>query len=168
MKRLETDRLVLRRMTRDDAPFILELVNDPDWLRFIGDRGVRTLGDARAYIEKGPMEMYALYGVGLCVVELKPGGEPIGICGLLRRETLDAPDLGFAFLPAFRGKGYAYESAFATLAHGLRELRFERIVAITSPDNERSGKLLEKLGFRFERMLRLPNESEDVRLFAAG
>jgi RimJ/RimL family protein N-acetyltransferase len=168
MRRLETGRLVIRRLTPADAPFILELVNDPDWLRFIGDRGIRTLDDARAYIEKGPMEMYARHGIGLCLVELKETGVPVGICGLLHRDYLDDPDIGFAFLPAHRGKGYAYESASAVLEYGLRELELARVVAVTALDNERSGQLLEKLGLRFVRVLRFPNESKDVRLFATA
>jgi RimJ/RimL family protein N-acetyltransferase len=166
MKRLETDRLVLRRLTPDDGEFIHELLNDPDWLRFIGDRGVRTVEDARAYIEKGPMEMYARHGVGLCLVELKATGVPIGICGLLHRDYLDDPDIGFAFLPAHRGKGYAYESASAVLEHGLRELELARVVAVTSLENDRSRQLLEKLGLRFVRVLRFPNEPRDVRFFS--
>ncbi|MGH9442568.1 MAG: GNAT family N-acetyltransferase [Thermoanaerobaculia bacterium] len=168
MKELETERLFLRRLTPGDAGFVLELLNDPDWLRFIGDRGVRTLEDARDYIVKGPMEMYAQFGLGLLLVEMKEGHAPAGICGLIRRESLEDVDLGFAFLPAFRGKGFAYESAAAALAYGVGVLRLPRIVAITSPENDRSAKLLEKLGFRFEKMIRLSGETEDARLFATG
>lgn len=168
MKTLETERLILRRLTPDDAEFILELLNDPDWLRFIGDRGVRTVEDARAYIRNGPMEMYARLGMGLCLVEVKEGGVPAGICGLLKRDYLDNVDIGFAFLPASRGKGFAYESASAAMEYGRNALGLDRIVAITSPDNERSGKLLEKLGLHFERMVRLPNDRAEARLFATG
>ncbi len=168
MRRLETDRLILRRLTPDDAEFILELLNDPDWLRFIGDRGVRTTEEAQAYIRKGPMDMYERLGIGLCLVEVKESGKPAGICGLLKRDTLDDVDVGFAFLPAFRGKGFAYESAAAAVAYGRDVLGFSRILAITSLDNERSVKVLEKLGLRFERRIRLPNDPEEVRLFASG
>jgi RimJ/RimL family protein N-acetyltransferase len=168
MKTLETDRLILRRLAPGDAEFILELLNDPDWLRFIGDKGVRTIEDSRSYIRKGPMEMYDRLGLGLCLVEVKEGSLPAGICGLIKRDSLPDVDLGFAFLPAFRGKGFAYESASAAMAYGRDVLGLDRIVAITSRDNERSMRLLEKLGMRFERMLRLGNDPEEVRLFATG
>jgi RimJ/RimL family protein N-acetyltransferase len=165
LKVLETDRLILRWMSADDAPFILELVNEPSWLRFIGDRGVRTLDDARDYIRKGPVDMYARLGFGLYVTERKADGVPIGICGLLKRESLEDVDLGFANLPRFRGKGYAYESASAVMAYGHSVLALKRIVAVTSPGNDPSVRLLEKLGFRFERMVRLSEDSAEVQLF---
>ena len=168
MKVLETDRLILRRLSVEDTAFILELVNDPLWLRFIGDRGVRTLEDARAYILKGPVAMYERVGFGLYLVEHKRDGVPLGICGLIKRDGLDDVDLGFAFLPEFRAQGYAYESAVAVLAYGRQMFGLKRIVAITSPDNERSVRLLEKLGFTFEKMIQLPNDSEAVKLFASG
>lgn len=155
-------------MSGEDAAFILKLVNDPLWLRFIGDRGVRTLEDARAYILKGPVAMYERVGFGLYLVEHKRDGVPLGICGLIKRDGLDDVDLGFAFLPEFRAQGYAYESAAAVLAYGRNVLGLKRIVAITSPDNERSVHLLEKLGFTFEKMIQLPNDSEAVKLFASG
>jgi RimJ/RimL family protein N-acetyltransferase len=164
LKVLETDRLILRRLSTDDAEFILELVNDPAFLRFIGDRGVRTLDDARAYILKGPVDMYDRLGHGLYAVEL--AGVPIGMCGLIKRDALEDVDLGFAFLPRFRGQGYAREAAAATLAYGRAALGLRRIVAITSPDNHASAGLLEKLGFRFERMLSL-GKDDQVKLFAS-
>ncbi len=162
----ETERLVLRRVTEEDAPFILELLNDPDWLRYIGDRKVRTLEDARGYIQTGPMAMYARHGLGLYLTELKDGGAPIGLCGLLRRDGLADPDIGFAFLPAFRGRGYASEAAAATLEYAKNTLSLKKVVAITSPDNGRSGRLLDKLGMRFERMIRLAPEADEVKLFS--
>jgi RimJ/RimL family protein N-acetyltransferase len=162
---LETDRLILRWMAADDAPFILELVNEPSWLRFIGDRGVRTLDDARDYIRKGPVDMYARLGFGLYVTERKADGVPVGICGLLKRESLEDVDLGFANLPRFWGKGYAYESASAVMAYGHSVLGLKRIVAVTSPGNDPSVRLLEKLGLRFERMVRLSEDSAEVQLF---
>lgn len=167
MKVLETERMVLRWFEPGDAAFILELVNDPDWLRFIGDKQVRTLDDARAYIDKGPVAMYARYGLGLYLVELKDGAVPIGMCGLIRREGLADVDIGFAFLPAFRGKGYAFESARATMDYGKRVLGLARIVAITSLDNEESSRLLEKIGMRFASTVRMPGGDEDLRLYAA-
>lgn len=165
MKVLETDRLNLRRLSTEDAEFILELLNDPAFLRFIGDKGVRTLEDARNYILNGPMEMYARLGFGLYLTELKGSGIPIGICGLIKRDTLDDVDIGFAFLPQFWSKGYAYEAAAAVMAYGTDVLGLRRIVAITSPDNVTSGRLLEKLGLQFERMIRLSKDAEEIRLF---
>ncbi len=184
---LETPRLVLRLLTSDDAAFMLELLNDPSFLRCIGDRGVRTLADAGRYIETGPRASYARYGFGLYLVErkagrLKPaptgvtslgrpaptgdGGEPIGICGLLKRDALPDADVGFAFLPRFWRQGYARESASAVLAYGRDTLGLRRILAITSPDNVASINLLGKLGFVFERLARLSDQAPEVSLFA--
>lgn len=165
---LETERLVLRRLRSDDAAFILQLVNEPAWLRYIGDRGVRTLEDAGEYIERGPVEMYGRLGFGLYLVERKDSGDPIGICGLLKREALEDVDIGFAFLARCWGQGYAFESAAAVLAYGTRTLGLSRIVAITSPENHASIKLLDKLGFRFERSVRLAADAAEVRLFVTG
>ena len=165
MKVLETDRLILRWMTTDDAPFILELVNEPSWMHFIGDRGVRTMEDARNYIRNGPIEMYARLGFGLYLTERKEDGAPIGICGLLKRDSLEDADIGFALVPRFWGNGYAYESASAVMAFGKQVLGLKRIVAVTSPGNDRSVRLLEKLGLRFERMIRLSGDADEVQLF---
>jgi RimJ/RimL family protein N-acetyltransferase len=163
---LETERLRLRELTAEDAPFILELLNDPDFIRYIADRGVRTEAQAREYIAKGPAASYAANGFGLLLVQLKHEGTPIGVCGLIRREGLEDVDVGFAFLPAYRVKGYAHEAARAVLAHGREALGLGRIVAIVSPDNERSIRLLEKLGMRFEQMVTLPGDDEEIRLYA--
>jgi RimJ/RimL family protein N-acetyltransferase len=168
MKVLETDRLVLRRFSTDDAAFVLELLNEPAWLRFIGDKGVRTLEDARQYLLNGPMAMYERSGFGLYRVERKEDGVPMGMCGLLKRDTLKDVDIGFAFLPRFWGKGYAREAAAAVLALGKASLGLERIVAITNPDNDSSIRLLESLGFRFEEMLRLSSDGAETKLFAHG
>lgn len=167
MSVLDTDRLRLRHLTLEDADFILELVNEPSWLRFIGDRGVRTLDDARKYILTGPMESHQRFGFGLNVVELKKDGgrSPIGICGLIKREALPDVDIGFALLPKFWGQGYAYESASAVLAFAQRELGLRRIVAITNPDNVRSIRVLEKLGLRFQQMMRLSDDGPELKLF---
>lgn len=161
----ETDRLRLRWLTPEDAPFIFELVNDPGWLQYIGDRGVRTFDDARRYILDGPVSMYQRFGFGLYLVELKEGRVPIGICGLMKRDTLDDVDIGFAFLPAYRANGYALEAAAASMAYAKEALGIPRIVAITTPDNDRSARLLEKLGLRFQRLMKLTPEAEEVRLF---
>ncbi|MGE0129521.1 MAG: GNAT family N-acetyltransferase [Blastocatellales bacterium] len=166
-KVIETDRLTLRRLTTDDAQFILKLLNEPSFLRFIGDKGVRTLADARDYILNGPVAMYSRLGFGLYLTELKDDGAPIGICGLIKRDALEDVDIGFAFLPKFWAKGYAYEAASAVMAYGKDVLGLKRIVAITTPDNHASGKLLEKLGLQFERMARLSEGAEEVRLFAS-
>ena len=165
LKVLETDRLILRRLSADDAEFILQLLNEPSFLRFIGDKGVRTLQGARDYILNGPVDMYNRLGFGLYLTELKEGGVPIGVCGLIKRDALEDVDIGFAFLPRFWARGYAYESASAVMTYGKDVLGLKRIVAITSPDNHASAKLLEKLGLRFDRMILLSEDSEEVRLF---
>jgi RimJ/RimL family protein N-acetyltransferase len=163
---LETDRLVLRRLTVDDAELILDLLNQPSFLRYIGDKGVRTLDDARDYILKGPMDSYERFGFGLYLAVLKEDGVPIGICGLLKRESLEDVDVGFAFLPRFWSKGYACEAASAVVAYGRSTLGLNRIVAITAPDNEGSIRVLEKVGLRFERMIKFPQDGAEVKLFA--
>jgi RimJ/RimL family protein N-acetyltransferase len=152
---LKTARMTLRELTPADAPFIRELVNEPSWIRYIGDRGVRTDEDARAYLVKGPIAMYELHGFGLWLCEARDTGEPLGICGLIKRDTLEDVDIGFAFVPRHWGRGYAHESAAAVLEHGRRVLGMKRIVAITSPDNEPSIKLLEKLGLKLEKTYEL-------------
>jgi len=162
---LETERLVLVRLSKDDARFLLELLNEPSFLRFIGDKGVRTEADARLYVETGPLASYERFGFGLWRVELKESGEPIGMCGLLKREALPDVDVGFAFLPRFWSKGYAFESASAVLAHARDALGLKRLLAITAPDNAPSIRLLEKLGFRFERMAQVPEDGPEVKLF---
>jgi RimJ/RimL family protein N-acetyltransferase len=162
-----TTRLTLREIDTADAPFILTLVNDPAWLRFIGDKNVRTQSDARRYIEAGPAAMYAQRGFGLWLAERREDGVPIGMCGLIKRDALPDIDLGFAFLPAFRGNGYAFEAAQAAIDFAWRRLGLARVVAITAPDNDDSVRLLERLGFRFERMLRLADDAQAVRLYAA-
>jgi RimJ/RimL family protein N-acetyltransferase len=165
VKILETKRLILRQMNVDDDEFIFELVNEPAFIRNIGDKGVRTIEDARDYILTGPVASYAKFGFGLYAVELAEMGAPIGICGLLKRDSLEDVDIGFAFLEKFWGKGFAYESAAAVMGYGRGALGIKRIVAITSPDNEGSIRVLSKLGLRFEKMIRMPGSDEDTRLF---
>jgi RimJ/RimL family protein N-acetyltransferase len=166
MKVLETERLILRRLTVEDSSFILELLNDPAWLQFIGDKGVRTLDEARDYILKSLVAMYERLGFGLYLTELKGEGVPLGICGLIKRDSLEDVDIGFAFLPKFWRKGYAYESASAVMEYGKRAFGLNRLVAITSLDNYGSARLLEKLGFNFERTVKLSDDGEEVKLFA--
>jgi RimJ/RimL family protein N-acetyltransferase len=165
-KVLETDRLILRRICLDDAAFILGLLNEPSWLKFIGDKGVRTLEDARQYILKGPVASYLRFGFGLYRAERKGDATPIGICGLLKRDALEDVDVGFALLPAYWNSGYASEAAAAALAYGHSAFGLPRIVAITAPDNERSARVLEKLGMGFERMVRLSEDGPESRLYA--
>ena len=163
---LATDRLELRRLTVGDAPFILRLLNEPSFLEHIGDRGVRNIADAKQYILSGPVASYERHGFGLFLVELKAGGTPIGICGLLKRDALDDVDVGFAFVPESWSKGYAFESVSATLAYAHDTHRLKRVVAITSPENVASINLLVKLGFYFDRMVLMPGEKNEVKLFA--
>lgn len=151
---IETVRLKLRELTFGDADFIIQLVNSPGWLRFIGDRNIRTEEEAIAYLESGPLKSYRENGFGLWLVELKSDA-PIGMCGILKRETLDHPDIGFALLPEFYGQGYAYEAAAATLAYAKDELNLSKIAAITVPGNVRSIKLLEKIGMKCNRQIEL-------------
>ena len=162
---LRTERLVLRQLEPHDADFIVALLNDPDFLRFIGDRGVRNADDGRRYISDGPAASYERNGFGLYLVERLADGRAIGICGLLRREGLDDPDLGFAFLPEFRGRGYAREAAAAAISHGRDAAGLNRLLAITSLHNHRSMRLLEDLGFSSDRTMRLGTSEEEVRLF---
>ena len=168
VKILETERLLLRRLTARDAAFMLELLNEPAFLENIGDRGARTLADARRYIARGPVASYRKFGFGLYLVELKDSGAPIGICGLLKRESLGDVDIGFAFLRRYWSQGYARESAAAVMHYGWTTLRLPRIVAITKPTNQASIALLEKLGLRFEKIIALPNHGGENKLFAVG
>lgn len=162
----DTDRLVVRRLTVEDAPFILRLLNEPSFLQHIGDRGVGDLPAAKAYILSGPIASYEAHGFGLFLVELKDTQAPIGICGLLKREALDDVDVGFAFVPESWSKGYAYESVVGALAYARDAHHLKRIVAITSSDNVASINLLVKLGFYFDRMVLMPGDKAEVKLFA--
>jgi RimJ/RimL family protein N-acetyltransferase len=162
---LETPRLTLRQLTTGDAPFILELLNDPDFLHYIGDRGVRTLDDACRYILTGPVAMYEAHGFGLWKVELRESAIPVGLCGLLKRETLPDVDIGFAFLPQHRLQGYGLESARAVMEYGRKVFRLTRIVAITSLVNDPSARLLARIGLKFEREMPLGEKQEPIRLF---
>jgi len=162
---LETDRLRLRKLSTEDADFILRLLNEVSFIQYIGDKGVRTLEDARSYILTGPVASYEKFGFGLWLVEKKDERVPMGICGLLKRETLNDVDIGYALVPEFWSKGFALEAASAVLSYAIRELGLKRIVAIVSPDNQSSIRLLEKSGFRFEKMIRLSPEAEEIKLF---
>lgn len=163
---LHTERLTLRRLHAGDALFILRLVNDPSFLQFIGDRGVRTADDARRYLQLGPMASYRQHGFGLFMTQLRGDATPVGICGLLKRPTLDDVDVGFAFLPEHCGHGYATEAASAVMAWGRSHHGLRKIVAITSPSNVASARVLEKIGLRRVGVTRLSGEDHDVVLFA--
>ena len=169
---IATPRVSLRELDLGDAEFILELLNEASFIRYIGDKGVRTLADARDYILQGPMDSYARNGFGLYAACLRdaarngvPIGTPMGICGLVKRAGLSDPDVGFAFLSRFWSKGYAVESAAAVLAHARGVLNILRIVAITAPDNAQSIALLEKIGLKFERTIRLDDHAPELMLF---
>jgi RimJ/RimL family protein N-acetyltransferase len=166
MKILETERLILRQFTADDAAFILRLVNEPSFIQNIGDRGVRALDDARAYIFR-VLQSYEKNGFGLYLVELKESGEPIGMCGLIKREELEDVDIGYAFLPEFWSKGYAVESALAVKAYARDVVGLKRLVAITDPENQGSIRVLEKIGLRFERTIRLSEDDTELKLLSA-
>lgn len=138
-------------MNENDAPFIYELLNTYEWLNNIGDKGVHSLEDARNYLVTGPMSMYKDLGFGLYLVEIKSENVPIGICGLIKRDSLDDIDIGFAFLPEYSGLGYAYEASQAVVHYAKSQMKLERLVAITTADNPRSIKLLNKLGLNYEK-----------------
>jgi ribosomal-protein-alanine N-acetyltransferase len=165
MNVLTTERLALRHLTHDDAEFILELVNEPAFIQNIGDKGVRSIGDARDYIENGPIASYTRLGFGLYRVELKATGVPIGMCGLVRRAGLEDVDIGYALLERFWGQGYAYEAAQAVMDYGRTVLGLPRIVAVIAPDNRASARVLEKLGLRFEKAIDLPGYDTESHLF---
>ena len=151
---LETARLRLRQFADDDAAFVLELLNEPAWLRFIGDRGVRTLDDARAYIESGPRAMFARHGFSLMVAERATDGAALGMCGLIKRDTLPAPDIGYAFLPRYWGQGYAREAVTLLLRYYFRELRFQKVTILIYSFNARSIRFHERFGFTESGVLR--------------
>jgi [ribosomal protein S5]-alanine N-acetyltransferase len=165
MRVIETDRLTLRFASIEDAEFILELLNDPDWLKFIGDRSVTTIEQARDYISQNFVRMYEDIGFGLYLVETKDRN-PIGICGLVKRDYLQDIDLGFAFLPKYRRNGFAFEAADAVIKFAKQKFGVKRFVAITSQDNENSIKLLKNLGLQYEQSLMPPDQEEQVKLFA--
>ncbi len=162
---IETERLLLRQLTEADAPFILALLTDPDFLAQVGDRGVHSLEDARRYLREGPGASYARHGFGLNAMQLKRTSAAVGLCGLLRRDSHPDVEIGFALLPQARGQGLALEAAVATLSWGLNTLVLDRIVALTAPDNMRSIRILERIGLHFERMVQYSADGSDSRLF---
>lgn len=166
MNILETERLALREIEEKDAPFILELLNTPSWIKFIGDRNLKTEEDAKNYIATRLAPAYKTVGFGFYLTELKTDNISIGICGLVKRDFLEHVDIGFAFLPQYEGKGYGHESASAIMTHAQATLGLKTIAGITNSNNQRSIALLEKLGLRFQKMILLPEETEEIMLFS--
>lgn len=160
MKILETDRLILQQLKEEDAGFIYKLVNDPTWLKFIGDKKVHSLQDARNYILNGPMQSYKRFRFGLYLMKLKNDNTSIGICGLIKRDTLEDVDVGFALLPEYAGNGYTSEAVSAIMTYASTVLKLTRIVAITQPDNNNCIKLLTRSGFIFENNIKSPDDIE--------
>ena len=161
----ETARLRLRELTAEDAAFVLELVNEPAWLTFIGDRNVHSLEDARGYIARGPGASYAAHGFGHWAVEPRAGGEPLGMCGLVQRAALPHVDLGFAFLARHWGTGYAREAAAEVVRLARERFRLPALVAITDPDNGPSQRLLEGVGFHYDRIIAWGETNEPLMLY---
>jgi RimJ/RimL family protein N-acetyltransferase len=164
-KILETPRLLLNEFTEDDASFIVELLNSPDWLQYIGDRNVRTTEDARRFINEKYIDSYKKNGFGLYAVVLKENNITIGMCGLIKRDSLEDIDIGFAFLPEYISKGYGFESAVEVLKYGKEKLNLKRIVAITIKSNNKSVNLLKKIGMKFEKSFFMEGDSEELLLF---
>jgi len=166
MNVISTDRLLINRITLDDAGFMLKLMNDKDWIKNIGDRGIRTIEETEEYIRTRFLKTYNESDFGFYSLILKSDQQIIGIAGLVDREGIDHVDIGYGLLPEFRGKGYAFEATKAIYDYGSEELKLEKIVAIVNPDNPSSIKLLTKLGMEFEKMIRLPDEEIDIMLFS--
>ncbi len=165
---LETDRLTLRHLSVErDLQFILRLLNEPSFLRYIGDKGVRTLDDARQYLLTGPIASYEKHGFGLYLVQLKQSETSVGICGLIKRDMLPDVDIGFALLPEFWNNGYAAEAAAAVMSFATSSLGISRIVAITEPTNEASARVLQKVGLTFDRLID-SGDGKLVKLFTQG
>lgn len=167
MALIETQRLQLRRLLPEDAPFILQLLNEPSFIRHIGDKGVRSMEDAREYILNGPVRSYAKHRFGLYLVEKKGSHAAIGVCGLIKRTFLDSPDIGFAFLPEYWGKGYATEAAAAVMKYARNHLQIDTVVALVAPDNTGSMRVLEKLGLHYSRNVKPPAPIPESLLFTA-
>lgn len=163
MQVLQTTRLSLREMESRDAPFIVELLTDPSFLANIGDRGVHDLEGAHAYIDRW-RDNYARDGFGMWLVELRDTQEIVGMCGIVRRDTLPSPDIGYALLPRHWSKGYAVEACSAVRDHAIRVLGLPELLAIVSPGNAASVKVLERIGLRFKDNVRVGEE--DLQLFA--
>jgi len=166
MSILETQRLELHKISVADAPFYVKLLNSESWLQYIGDRKVRSVEDAETYIKKNYLPSYEKFGYGSYTVRLKENGKTIGACGLYKRETLEHPDIGFAFLQEFIGKGYGYEAASAVMDYAINTLGFDTILGFTVEYNVASIKLLEKLGLERTGTYRFKDDAEELLLFS--
>ncbi|MFK7915306.1 MAG: GNAT family N-acetyltransferase [Pseudomonadales bacterium] len=162
---VQSSRLIIRQLSLEDAPFTLSLLNEPSWIEFIGDKNVHSIADAEHYLNDGPLAMYARHGLGMYLVAAKDSNRPVGMCGLLKRDTLQDVDLGLAFLPEYWGAGYASEAARAVLDYGRKQLQLARIVAITLPGNTACIALLERLGFAHEENVSFEPDNEVLRLY---
>jgi RimJ/RimL family protein N-acetyltransferase len=162
---LETERLILREFTLDDTEFIIELLNSKGWIEYIGDLNIKTSQQAREYLENGPLNSYQKNGYGLALVELIKDKTPIGMCGIINREKLENPDIGFSLLENYTRKGYAFEIAKATLDYAKETLNLPVILAITLENNESSIKLLKKIGFQFCKLIYFPETDETLQLY---
>ncbi len=162
----KTNRLHLRHIEIEDAGFMLGLLNEPDFLKFVGDKKIRDLESAQNYIRQGPIASYESYGFGLYLIELIDSGEAIGICGLLKRSFLESVDLGFALMAEYHGHGYAFEAVQATVDLARDTLKLPNLVAFTADNNDRSIKLLEKIGMSFDKLIALPGSDKEVKLFS--
>ena len=162
---IATERLRLRKLTLDDAGLMFAVWNDSEFVRNVGDRGIRTLQEARDAMKKGALRLYEKYGYGPYRISLGDSDTPIGICGLFRRDGLEDPDIGYATLPDFCGRGYAYEAAIAVAEYAEAELGLERLIAIISPANTASIGLIRKLGFEFERMHTMPGDDDEICVY---
>jgi RimJ/RimL family protein N-acetyltransferase len=162
---IETTRLQLRKLTLDDADLLLDVWNDPAFIRYVGDRGIRTIAEAHDAMQQGALRLYDTYGYGPYRMALRIDDTPVGICGLFRRDGLDEPDIGYSTLPDHCGRGYAYEAACAVIELAHAEFSLERLIAIISPDNDASIGLIRKLGFEFERMHTMPDDKDELCVF---
>lgn len=163
--KFETERLFISEITLEDAPFIVELYNDKDYIHFIRDKNVRTIEDAKKNIQETFINIYRKQDFGYYKVSLKSDNTPIGTSGLMKRDGLDYVDIGFAYLKEYRGKGYAYEATKRILDFAIEELKISPIAAITTQENISSSNLLERMGFIHERNICIPNDPEELRLF---
>ncbi len=166
MQPITTPRLRLRLLEQADSVFYLRLINDKSFIENIRDKGIRTVDGAWDDIQKGPLESQKLRGFSMYLVELAENATPLGLCGLVKRETLPDADLGYAFMPKFAGKGYAHEAAIAVLELAFQQLNLTKLAAITTPDNLASNKLLQKLGFKIERVGSIGEDTEILNIYA--
>jgi RimJ/RimL family protein N-acetyltransferase len=163
----ETERLIICQLTVHDAPFVFTLLNTPTWIKFIGDRGIKNIDEARNYLLNGPIASYKRLGFGLFLVKIKQGDISIGMSGLIKRDGLDNIDVGFALHPDYTGKGYAFESTSAVMNYARETLKLKTIDAITTEDNAHSIALLKKIGLQYKKMVTLPGNQKEYMLFSA-